>query len=144
MFGLQAPGYFGEMALISENKERSATIRATANCECYEIYADDFYRTVGRSEAAIKIANKIEQRQREANKLMGQGDRMDQGGAQAGKKDDFVVQKRSFVVHGVCPYRMFMTEQESAPAAAKRRPAAGNAASNPGRSRASSKSRGAV
>ena len=120
--------YFGEMALIGENKERSASIRTVAHCECYEILAEDFYRTVGRSDAAIKIAQRIEADQRaQLKELTTAEEPVDRGGKPQGKEKDFVVQKRSFVVHGACPYRVHMhsTDAEPEEASKKRRPPKG-------------------
>jgi len=47
---IDAPGYFGEMALIDKAKGgvRGASIRAVGSCVMYVVMEDDFKKTVGK------------------------------------------------------------------------------------------------
>ena len=104
---ITAPGFFGEMALIGESKERSATIRTIADCELYEILAEDFDRTVGASDAALKSVQQIARDQR-AELEKWKSKKVPASGTGS---EDFVIQKRSFVLHGQCNYDVYLAEQ---------------------------------
>jgi len=56
---IHSPGYFGEMALLDKenNGTRNASIRALTECDIFEIFEDDFHRTVGKSDEARKQAD---------------------------------------------------------------------------------------
>lgn len=43
---LSAPQFFGEMSLLDENADRSATVTAATDCEALEIGHEDFERVV--------------------------------------------------------------------------------------------------
>lgn len=51
---LEAPSYFGEMALVAEDKTCDATVRCASRCAIYEIIEHDFHRTVGSSPEALE------------------------------------------------------------------------------------------
>jgi CRP-like cAMP-binding protein len=56
---VEAPGYFGEMALLTRNGTRSATIIAVVDCDLYEVMREDFEATVMQNKAARDSASMI-------------------------------------------------------------------------------------
>lgn len=67
---LEAPGYFGEMALLTDDGKRNATIVALVDCDVYEVTREVFESTVMQNKQAREAASLVGANRRHQLKLM--------------------------------------------------------------------------